>query len=168
MRTLAMLLIAAALTLGAVGCEDTLKDPEPTPTPTIGPPTAVPTNIPIPEVTAEATTTASGLQIIDIEIGEGAAAVATDSVTVHYTGWLEDGTTFDSSVPRGQPAPFSLDPNSPNTVIAGWQEGLLGMQPGGKRRLIIPSDLAYGEAGRGDLIPPNATLTFDIELISID
>jgi FKBP-type peptidyl-prolyl cis-trans isomerase len=165
MRQIALLLLALALTAGVVACEDTAKKEEEQqdqPTATQAAPTSAATNIPLPDVSAQPTTTASGLQIIDVEAGEGQAVVATDSVTVHYTGWLEDGTTFDSSVARGQPATFALD-----GVIAGWTEGLQGMQVGGKRRLIIPSDLAYGEEGRGETIPPNSTLIFDIELISI-
>jgi peptidylprolyl isomerase len=123
---------------------------------------AGPTDIPKPDVSGEPTVTSTGLQIIDIEEGDGQEAVITDRVTVHYTGWLEDGTMFDSSIPRGQPTPLSLD-----QVIQGWTEGVTGMKVGGKRRLIIPPELAYGEAGFGDTIPPGATLTFDIELVSI-
>lgn len=111
--------------------------------------------------------TSSGLTIIDIEEGDGQEATATDTVTAHYTGWLEDGTTFDSSVPRGRPAQFSLASGQPNSVIPGWQEGVPGMKVGGKRRLVIPPELAYGDQGSGTVIPPGATLTFDIELISI-
>ena len=113
-----------------------------------------------PPISAEPTITASGLQIFDIEVGMGAAVEAVDTITVHYTGWLEDGTEFDSSL-GGAPVTFPLA-----ALIQGWQEGILGMQPGGKRRLIIPPELAYGEAGRPG-IPPNSTLTFDIELFSI-
>ena len=113
-----------------------------------------------PPISAEPTLTESGLQIFDIEVGTGATVEAGDTITVHYTGWLEDGTEFDSSV-GGLPVSFPLD-----ALIEGWQEGITGMQPGGKRRLIIPPELAYGEAGRPG-IPPNSTLTFDIELFSI-
>ncbi len=113
-----------------------------------------------PPVTGAPTVTDSGLQIIDITVGDGAEATAGATVTVHYTGWLEDGTVFDSSI-GGEPISFAL-----SGLIAGWQEGIPGMKAGGKRRLIIPPELAYGEAGsRG--IPGNATLTFDIELLDV-
>ena len=101
------------------------------------------------------------VQITDILVGTGQTVQAGDTVTVHYPGTLAAGTEFDSSI-GGEPIPFSLD-----RVIQGWQEGIPGMQPGGKRRLIIPSELGYGDAGFGDLIPPGAELTFDVELISI-
>ena len=117
----------------------------------------------IPEVEGEATTTASGLQIIDVRVGDGDTAKPEDRVSVHYTGYLEDGTVFDSSVERGQPIEFPL-----TGVIQGWQEGIPGMQVGGQRRLIIPPELAYGENPPSDSgIPPNATLIFDVELLEI-
>ncbi len=117
----------------------------------------------IPEVEGEATTTASGLQIIDVQVGDGDAAQAEERVCVHYTGYLEDGTVFDSSVERGQPIEFPL-----TGVIQGWQEGIPGMQVGGKRRLIIPPELAYGaNPPGGSGIPPNATLIFDVELLEL-
>jgi FKBP-type peptidyl-prolyl cis-trans isomerase len=107
------------------------------------------------------TKTASGLEYKVIKAGEGAKPVAADTVTVHYTGYLTDGTKFDSSVDRGQPASFPL-----GGVIKGWTEGLQLMKTGAKYRFKIPGDLAYGPSGsRG--IPPNATLVFDVELISI-
>ena len=115
----------------------------------------------IPEVEGEVTTTASCLQIIDVEVGEGDAVQPGERVSVHYTGYLEDGTVFDDSVQRGEPIAFSLE-----RVIQGWQEGIPGMQVGGKRRLIIPPELAYGENPPGG-IPPNATLIFDVELLEL-
>jgi peptidylprolyl isomerase len=117
-----------------------------------------------PTVSAEATVTASGLQIIDIEVGSGDEASAGETVIVHYTGWLADGTKFDSSVDRGQPFSFSLGAGE---VIPGWDEGVVGMKVGGTRRLIIPPDLAYGAQGRPPVIPANAELTFDVQLLSI-
>ena len=110
------------------------------------------------------TITESGLQIIDYEIGDGATPQTGDIVHVHYTGKLEDETIFDSSVERGVPIEFPL---GQGRVIKGWDEGIATMKVGGKRTLIIPPDLAYGERGAGGVIPPNATLTFDVELVAI-
>ena len=113
-------------------------------------------------VDGEWTETASGLKYFDLVVGQGPQpAGPTTTVKVHYTGWLNDGTKFDSSVDRGRPLDFPL-----NRVIAGWTEGVGSMRVGGKRKLIIPHDLAYGPAGRGQ-IPPAATLIFDVELIAI-
>ena len=109
-------------------------------------------------------TTASGLQYEDMVVGSGAEAQAGDTVSVHYTGWLEDGTKFDSSVDRGVPFEFTL---GKGMVIKGWDEGVAGMKVGGKRRLIIPPELGYGASGAGGVIPPNATLIFEVELIEI-
>ncbi|MCO6437370.1 MAG: FKBP-type peptidyl-prolyl cis-trans isomerase [Phycisphaerae bacterium] len=107
-------------------------------------------------------TTDSGLKYWDIKVGEGASPKATDKVTVHYSGWLKDGTLFDSSVKRGRPATFPL-----NGVIKGWTEGLQTMKVGGIRRLEIPYDLAYGESGRPPTIPPKSDLIFEVELLDI-
>ena len=109
-------------------------------------------------------TTTSGLKYIDEVVGTGESPKTGQSVTVHYTGTLENGTKFDSSVDKGKPYTFRLgvDP-----VIQGWVEGLSTMKAGGKRRLIIPAKLAYGAAGRPPSIPPNATLFFEIELLSV-
>jgi FKBP-type peptidyl-prolyl cis-trans isomerase len=109
-------------------------------------------------------TTSSGLQYIDLTVGTGATAQAGQTVTVHYTGWLENGKKFDSSVDRGQPFSFPL---GAGRVIKGWDEGVRGMRVGGKRKLTIPSNLGYGTRGAGGVIPPNATLIFDVELISV-
>ena len=108
------------------------------------------------------TQTTSGLQYMVLKEGTGAKPSAEDTVTVHYTGKLLDGTVFDSSVERGEPASFPL-----NGVIPGWTEGLQLMSEGSKYRLFIPSELAYGSKGAGDKILPNATLIFDVELIKV-
>lgn len=107
-------------------------------------------------------TTASGLQYEVLSAGDGASPAATDEVEVHYAGRLLDGTEFDSSYKRGQPIAFPL-----NRVIAGWTEGVQLMKVGAKHRLYIPSDLAYGPAGRPPVIPQNAVLIFDVELLDI-
>lgn len=104
------------------------------------------------------------VKIEDTQVGTGAEAVAGKRVTVHYTGKLENGTKFDSSLDRKQPFTFQLGAGE---VIAGWDQGLLGMKVGGKRKLTIPPALAYGEQGFGNAIPPNATLIFEVELLDV-
>lgn len=113
---------------------------------------------------AGVTTTASGLQYEDLVTGTGAEAKKGDTVSVHYTGWLTDGTKFDSSVDRNQPFEFQI---GAGRVIKGWDEGVAGMKIGGKRKLTIPSELGYGTRGAGGVIPPNATLIFEVELLAI-
>ncbi len=108
--------------------------------------------------------TASGLEYIEVEVGTGAQAVAGKTVAVHYTGKFQDGKVFDSSVSRGEPIEFQLGRGN---VIQGWDEGIALMKVGGKAQLIIPPALAYGERGAGGVIPPNATLVFDVELVSV-
>ena len=108
--------------------------------------------------------TDSGLKYDDLEEGTGAEAVVGNQVSVHYTGWLEDGTKFDSSLDRNQPFQFALGRGQ---VIRGWDEGVQGMKVGGKRKLIIPAQLGYGAAGAGGVIPPNATLVFEVELLEV-
>jgi FKBP-type peptidyl-prolyl cis-trans isomerase len=143
-RTTSILSCCAALTLGLIGVA--LAEPAPA-TPSAG----------------TKTTTPSGLTIIDQ--GRSDLAVQTgDKVTVHYTGKLEDGTVFDSSLTRGDPFVFTV---GVDRVIAGWQEGLLGMKTGDRRQLIIPGNLGYGERGSPPKIPANATLIFDIELLYV-
>ena len=114
------------------------------------------------------TKTATGLEYTDTEIGTGATATKGQQVTVHYTGWLYNnsvqGAKFDSSKDRNDPFQFSL---GAGMVIRGWDEGVAGMQIGGKRTLIIPPDLGYGARGAGGAIPPNATLKFDVELLGV-
>ncbi|MEC8688955.1 MAG: FKBP-type peptidyl-prolyl cis-trans isomerase [Cyanobacteriota bacterium] len=108
--------------------------------------------------------TASGLKITELAIGEGAEASSGQTVVVHYRGTLEDGQQFDASYDRGTPFSFPL---GAGRVIKGWDEGVVGMKVGGKRKLIIPSDLAYGSRGAGGVIPPNATLIFEVELLDV-
>lgn len=111
------------------------------------------------------TTTLSGLRYEELTVGNGTEAIGRgQTVVVHYTGWLEDGTKFDSSLDRNDPFSFPLDCSY---VIKGWDEGVKGMKVGGKRKLIIPSDLGYGERGAGGVIPANATLIFEVELLEI-
>jgi FKBP-type peptidyl-prolyl cis-trans isomerase len=109
-------------------------------------------------------TTSSGLQYVELTIGTGAIAEAGQTVSVHYTGWLENGKKFDSSIDRAQPFSFPL---GVGRVIKGWDEGVKGMKVGGKRKLTIPPKLGYGAQGAGGVIPANATLIFDVELLDI-
>ena len=106
----------------------------------------------------------SELIIEDLTVGNGATATAGQSVSVHYTGWLTNGQKFDSSVDRNDPFEFRLGAGQ---VIPGWDQGVAGMQVGGKRKLTIPPDLAYGARGAGGVIPPNATLVFEVDLLGI-
>jgi FKBP-type peptidyl-prolyl cis-trans isomerase FkpA len=109
-------------------------------------------------------TTVSGLQIEDTKVGDGAEAKAGQIASVHYTGWLTDGTKFDSSKDRNDPFPFKL---GAGRVIQGWDEGVQGMKVGGVRKLTIPPQLGYGAQGAGRVIPPNATLVFEVELLEV-
>jgi FKBP-type peptidyl-prolyl cis-trans isomerase FkpA len=109
-------------------------------------------------------TTPSGLIIEELTVGDGAVAAAGQSVSVHYTGWLTDGTKFDSSKDRDEPFEFPLGARH---VIAGWDEGVQGMKVGGRRKLTIPPEIGYGARGAGRVIPPNATLVFEVELLAI-
>ena len=110
------------------------------------------------------TTTPSGLIIEEVVVGDGAQAAAGQQVKVHYTGWLTNGSKFDSSKDRNDPFVFSL---GAGRVIKGWDEGVQGMKVGGKRKLTIPPALGYGARGAGGVIPPNATLVFEVELLGV-
>lgn len=107
----------------------------------------------------------SSLKIDDLKLGKGIAAEKGKKLTVHYTGWLKNGKKFDSSLDRGTPFSFSLGSAQ---VIKGWDQGLIGMKVGGKRKLTIPPQLGYGEAGAGEIIPSNSTLVFEVELLKVE
>jgi peptidylprolyl isomerase len=117
------------------------------------------------KTTGQPVTTPSGLKYYDLKKGKGAPPKSGQRVSVHYTGWLTDGKKFDSSRDRGEPFSFELGTGQ---VIKGWDEGVGSMNIGGKRQLHIPPQLGYGERGFGGLIPPNATLIFDVELVSVN
>ncbi len=120
-------------------------------------------------ILTDLTTTTTGLQYHDLAVGEGVEAKGGETAVVHYTGWLykdgEKGRKFDSSVDRGDPFRFRLGGRQ---VIAGWDEGVKGMKIGGKRMLVIPPALGYGARGAGGVIPPNAKLIFDVELLGLE
>jgi len=183
MRSLVAMLLGASLALGIAGCakkaEQTkaveVKNPpaQTAPQPKAAAPLPAP-EPPKPVVAKPAaktsaapkgfTRTESGLMYKDKKVGKGTAAKSGDTVSVHYKGWLDDGTVFDTSrKPERGPFSFTLGAGE---VIRGWDEGVAGMKPGGVRELIIPSNLGYGERGMGQ-IPPNATLHFDVELLKI-
>lgn len=117
-----------------------------------------------PEKVDKYKSTFSGLEYADLKVGDGSAARRGQTVKVHYTGWLTNGKKFDSSVDRNEPFQFTLGAGE---VIKGWDEGVEGMKVGGKRQLKIPSQLGYGSRGAAGIIPPNATLIFDVELLGV-
>jgi hypothetical protein len=173
MRTIPVLLLAIGLAVTAAACEDTSKPASPTavpsptvaasPTPCFTNQTPAPLATDIPPVQAEPTVTPDCMKVYDIQIGNGAEAKASDTITINYTGWLEDGTIFDATSKHPHAAPYQ----SPlGDLITGWKEGIPGMKVGGKRRLIIPPELGYGAQARSG-IPANSTLIFDVELVSI-
>lgn len=160
--------VLVAVAILAVAC----TQPEPTPTPTATPPpTAVPAPTAMPSTNSnqeamadDLITTQSGLQYRELVVGTGEAASVGDIAVVHYTGWLVDGTKFDSSVDRDSPFQFTIGTGG---VIQGWDEGVALMRVGDKREFTIPSDLAYGDSGIGNIIPPGATLIFEVELLEL-
>jgi FKBP-type peptidyl-prolyl cis-trans isomerase len=115
--------------------------------------------------TTRMTKAPSGLWYTDVVVGQGAEAAAGRTVSVHYTGWLPDGTKFDSSRDRGEPFAFTLGAGQ---VITGWDEGVKGMKVGGRRKLVLPPQLAYGDGGAPPAIPPGATLVFDVEVLGVE
>lgn len=130
----------------------------------IAPPPPPPPEAPTEVKEADYTVTDSGLKYYDFAVGEGELPKPGQQVQVHYTGWLEDGTMFDSSLSRGQPFVF---PVGTGQVIPGWDEGVSSMKVGGKRQLVIPADLGYGKQGASGVIPPGATLIFEVELLGV-
>lgn len=164
-KKFALLVVAllVAATASLTGCAKEEPTPEPS-TGTTQSQTEPAESTPATPSTEGTAAPVTELKIEDIKVGTGAEAVAGKMVTVHYTGWLTDGTKFDSSVDRNQPFQFQL---GAGMVIPGWDQGVAGMKVGGKRKLTIPPDLGYGAAGAGGVIPPNATLVFDVELLGV-
>ena len=173
MKTIPRLLAVAAL-VAMAGCQEskygdsgqssTSSTQSASPT-TSGAVTGDTSASPKSDVATPEVTTPSGLKYQELVVGTGMEAVAGKQVSVHYTGWLTDGTKFDSSLDRGTPIDFQI--GTPN-IIRGWNEGITGMKVGGKRKLTIPPSLGYGEDGRPPVIPPNATLVFDVELVGVN
>lgn len=153
-----VLLALVSLTACAAQPAEAPQEPAPAEQPAAETPAAPET--PAPTVDPA---TVTELKVEEIKAGDGAEAKSGDTVSVHYTGWLADGTKFESSLDSGQPIQFALGQGQ---VIPGWDQGVTGMKVGEKRRLIIPPDMAYGESGSGP-IPPNSVLIFDVELVSI-
>lgn len=146
-KLIIFLLIAVAVAIPACSQKETKTVPE--------------TRQTLPE-NGKSVTTASGLIYTDLVVGNGPSPTPGKQVKVHYTGWLENGTKFDSSLDHGQPFVFTIGAGQ---VIPGWDEGVMTMKTGGKRKLIIPPQLGYGSAGAGGVIPPDATLIFEVELL---
>ncbi len=155
MRKLIPLLLIVGLIV--VGCQSNESQPEGK--------TETPAAESVPDAgMGQMVMTASGLNYQDMVVGDGEVAVVGKTAVVHYTGWLQDGTKFDSSLDRGKPFEFPL---GQGRVIKGWDEGVAGMKVGGKRMLLIPPELGYGERGAGQVIPPNAVLKFEVELLGL-
>jgi peptidylprolyl isomerase len=150
------LLIAALIALATVAFAQSTATKKAATHPAVSGPT---------KVTGNGTKTESGLEYWDIKVGMGATAVAGRDVKVHYTGWLTTGKKFDTSIGTGKPYAFKLGAGE---VVKGWDEGVAGMKVGGKRQLRIPPALAYGEKGYPGAIPANATLIFDVQLMSVE
>ncbi len=159
-------IMAVAVMFGVVSLSRAQGQTSVAQTPAVGQ-ASTPVSTPAPKKAKAAhkmVTTPSGLKYEILKEGKGKTAKAGEQVSVHYTGWLTDGTKFDSSVDRKQPFEFTLGAGN---VIKGWDEGVAGMKIGEKRKLTIPPDLGYGERGAGGVIPPGATLIFDVELLGV-
>jgi FKBP-type peptidyl-prolyl cis-trans isomerase len=167
---LLVFVVAMFAAIGLGGCSTEAKAPPRGPSPSVAQPAAQPSQ---PRDARDSTAAASnndagktvGLTVNDELVGAGPSAKTGDRVTVHYTGWLVDGTKFDSSKDHNQPFSFALGAGD---VIPGWDLGVAGMKVGGKRKLTVPPDLGYGAQGAGGVIPPNATLKFEVELLKIN
>jgi peptidylprolyl isomerase len=167
-----LVIVLAVIFTGGMGIFFLSNQKDPTSEININP-TPLPTNViistPMPQATSGANmnnviTTQDGLKIQEILVGSGQEVKNGDTVTVHYLGTLENGTKFDSSYDRSTPFTTQIGVGQ---VIKGWDEGIVGMKVGGKRKLIIPPDLGYGQQGAGDSIPPNSTLVFEVELLGV-
>lgn len=119
---------------------------------------------PTPAPTPQEVVTPSGLRYKDLQVGQGAEAAKGRTVEIHYTGWLGDNTKFDSSLDPSHPFTFRIGIDD---VIQGWHQGIAGMRVGGRRRLVVPPELGYGKQGMGRIVPPNATLVFEVELVNV-
>jgi peptidylprolyl isomerase len=156
--------LAALAVIALAGCQQG-KSGESAPPQSAAPESQPSTQPAAPQPAAKEVTTPSGLKYQDLVVGNGPMAEEGTPVVVNYTGWLTDGTKFDSSYDPGrQPFPFTIGAGN---VIRGWDEGVKGMRVGGKRKLIIPPDLAYGARGYPPVIPPNSTLVFEVEFLSV-
>jgi peptidylprolyl isomerase len=158
MKKLLCVFLLTGITM--LGCQSSQDEPKSTPEAA----KATAANHPGWATAKQPETTSSGLKYIDIEAGNGASPQTGQQVVVHYTGYLADGTKFESSVDSGEALAFAIGVGQ---VIQGWEEGIMSMKAGGKRKLIIPPQLGYGESGSPPVIPPNAELIFDVELLEV-
>jgi peptidylprolyl isomerase len=172
MKTLVLILTALML-IAFIGCNDATEEGTVEETPSEKPaatdsaaqqPQLQKLSAELPQISGDTITTETGLKYIDMKVGDGASPATGQTCVMHYTGWLTDGKKFDSSRDRGQPFPF---PIGQGRVIKGWDEGVASMKVGGQRLLIIPAELGYGMRGSPPVIPPKATLVFDVELLEL-
>ena len=160
-----MIPLAAFAVLSLAGCASVPPPAPPASSGAVAPASSASSGALAPAGVAREVTTPSGLRYVDLSVGDGALAEDGLTVAVHYVGWLADGTKFDASRDRGdRPFTFRLGAGQ---VIRGWDEGVRGMRVGGKRRLTIPPDLGYGERGAGGVVPPDATLVFEVDFVGV-